>query len=254
MAADATDVTQCRTAVFVGESTSRAGLLAVRAASVSDAPIVDEISSREIARGALKSFDAVVFPGGSGKAQALELGDDGCSEVVRFVRDGGGYLGICGGAYLASLRPKWSLKILAEPILETDPAKEVAPRENFWFRGDREVVVSVELTPPGCNFFGSSLPQRLGVAYHNGPIFNLNEGASNVVILAEYRSEVSYRKEQIGTMIHTPAMLMTTYGRGRVFAVSPHLEMHDNYASGIRKILQWLCIGTRARRSRADSF
>ena len=49
----------------------------------------------------LKPFDAVVFSGGSGSAQAEAIGEAGRNNVREYVRGGGGYLGICAGAYLA---------------------------------------------------------------------------------------------------------------------------------------------------------
>jgi putative intracellular protease/amidase len=47
-------------------------------------------------------FDLVVFPGGSGSRQAAALEQEGRGAVWRFVEAGGGYLGVCVGAYLAA--------------------------------------------------------------------------------------------------------------------------------------------------------
>ena len=51
---------------------------------------------------ALAQFDLVVFPGGSGSRQAAALEQEGRGAVWRFVEAGGGYLGVCVGAYLAA--------------------------------------------------------------------------------------------------------------------------------------------------------
>ena len=46
------------------------------------------------------AFDVVVFPGGSGNAQAEAIGPTGIAALRAFVADGGGYIGTCGGAFL----------------------------------------------------------------------------------------------------------------------------------------------------------
>src|SRR5687767_8592073 len=56
---------------------------------------------------ALKEADVVIFTGGSGSKQGNAIGEAGRAEVQRFVRDGGGYVGICAGAYLACSKFSW---------------------------------------------------------------------------------------------------------------------------------------------------
>ena len=47
------------------------------------------------------AIDVVVFPGGGGTTEASGLGPAGLAAVKAFVAAGGGYVGICAGAYLA---------------------------------------------------------------------------------------------------------------------------------------------------------
>jgi len=47
-------------------------------------------------------FDAVIFPGGSARTQSETIGRGGREKIIEFVKNGGGYLGICAGAYLGS--------------------------------------------------------------------------------------------------------------------------------------------------------
>ena len=54
---------------------------------------------------ATQHFDAVVFAGGSGAAQARSIGAAGRALVRSFVGQGGGYVGICAGAYMATRAP-----------------------------------------------------------------------------------------------------------------------------------------------------
>jgi len=57
------------------------------------------VGPEDIRNGALNQFNAVMFTGGSGSAQAKALGDDGRKKVKQFVDEGGGYLGICAGTF-----------------------------------------------------------------------------------------------------------------------------------------------------------
>jgi len=50
----------------------------------------------------LTHFDAVIFPGGSARTQSEAMGIKGREKIIEFVKSGGGYLGICAGAYLGS--------------------------------------------------------------------------------------------------------------------------------------------------------
>src|SRR5262245_30716606 len=54
------------------------------------------VKGPEIASGVLKDFDVVIFSGGSGSKQAAGIGEKGREEVQKFVKGGGGYIGICG--------------------------------------------------------------------------------------------------------------------------------------------------------------
>ena len=65
----------------------------IRCRIISAADVQDEL--------ALRGFDVLVVPGGSAGQQAEELGPAGLGNIRQFVRRGGGYCGICAGAYLA---------------------------------------------------------------------------------------------------------------------------------------------------------
>jgi hypothetical protein len=60
-------------------------------------PVPDPIRENELAKKNLGNYDAVMVPGGGG----LNLADADKEALLRFVREGGGYVGICGGAVTA---------------------------------------------------------------------------------------------------------------------------------------------------------
>ena len=117
---------------------------------------VVNVGAEEIAAGSLANFDLVVFPGGSGSRQAAAIGEHGRDQVRQFVERGGGYFGICAGAYLCTSGFEWGLNIL--------DAKTVSP---LWRRGS--ATLQMELTPAGREIFGEG-PALRDVRYNNGPI------------------------------------------------------------------------------------
>jgi putative intracellular protease/amidase len=93
-----------RIAVFQGDGVgpSAEDLLSVLENTGSTELVVSRISAEEIRAGELSEFDVLIHPGGSGSKQGKALGESGREAVTQFVRDGGGYLGVCGGAYLTT--------------------------------------------------------------------------------------------------------------------------------------------------------
>jgi putative intracellular protease/amidase len=118
---------------------------------------VARISTDQILKNKMNSFDVVIFSGGSGGAQGKSLGADGREKVRTFIQDGGGYVGICAGAYLASADYDWSLHILDAKVLD----------RSHWARGFGDV--ELKLSASGRDSL--SLPSdRTTVYYHQGPI------------------------------------------------------------------------------------
>jgi glutamine amidotransferase-like uncharacterized protein len=60
---------------------------------------VMHVGAEVIAASSLANFDVAIFPGGSGSKQAAAIGERGRDQVRQFVERGGGYIGICAGAY-----------------------------------------------------------------------------------------------------------------------------------------------------------
>lgn len=62
----------------------------------------DLVSASDVRAGALEGYGALVVPGGWASNKIKALGEGGAAAIVEFVRDGGNYFGICGGAGLAT--------------------------------------------------------------------------------------------------------------------------------------------------------
>lgn len=175
----------------------------------------------------LSEFDAIIFSGGSGSAQSKAIGDAGRENVRKFVEKGGGYLGICAGAYLACAGFDWGLGILN--------AKTVSPK---WQRGGG--MVRMELTDEGRAFFGP-VSGPFTIRYNNGPIIT-PLGRANLPayqVAGYFRTEMAKNGTPVGVMVNSPAAAFAPYGKGRVITLSPHSEDTPGLENVIPRALAW---------------
>jgi phosphoribosylformylglycinamidine (FGAM) synthase-like amidotransferase family enzyme len=77
------------------------GLMGRKAVTEAGLPF-DILRSEEIRQGALSRYRMLYVPGGWASQKLIALGDRGQEEIRRFVDEGGNYLGICGGAGMAT--------------------------------------------------------------------------------------------------------------------------------------------------------
>jgi len=190
--------------------------------------VVQRVGPAEIRKGALKQFDVLIMPGGSGSKQGRTLGNDGCAAVVKFVNSGGGYAGFCAGCYLASNNYTWSLKIIDAEVID----------RKHWKRGKGQV--KIELTAEGRRLLGDH-SGLLDIRYANGPLLAPAQDANipDFEALAIYRSEIAKNGAPEGVMKDTPAIVIGRFGQGRVFCSSPHPEYTDGLESFVHRAVRW---------------
>ena len=97
------------------------GLMARQALMEAGLPF-DMLDSEEIRRGALSRYRIIFVPGGWASNKMAALGDQGQAEIRRFVENGGSYLGICGGAGMATEEGLGLLPIVRKPTAERVPS------------------------------------------------------------------------------------------------------------------------------------
>ena len=201
--------------------------------------LMRRVGVADIRDGVLGQFDMVIFPGGSGSKQAAALEEEGREVVKQFVEAGGGYVGICAGAFLAASNYSWSLGISNhKTFCETIDVSGIG-RKSMWFRGG-SAPVTMELTDEGRKILGD-FEGVFEVRYQNGPIMSPmgREGLGNFRSLSHFRSEVSKYKPQEGTMVNTPAVIVGEYGNGRVLCISPHPESTDALNRLVQNAVRW---------------
>ncbi len=187
-----------------------------------------EVSPQEISAGVLTNYDAVIFAGGSGSRQAAALGADGQAQVREFVAKGGGYIGICGGAYLALCGKEGRLRLI-----------NAIPLSSQWRRG--RATLKWELTGPGAGVFGP-VKSPGEVLYHNGPVVGPAKDASLPPYepLAFFRTETAQNDTPKGIMVDSPAIFAAAFQKGRVVCISPHPEQTAGLENIVPQAVAWV--------------
>lgn len=193
------------------------------------------VCPEDIREGALQGCEGVMFPGGSGRGIANALRPEGVQIVREFVHAGGGFFGVCAGAYFAGAGlPEYTGMI---DYIHHQP----------WAKGS--TVLKLELTPEGVALMGEEFA-TIETRYNNGPVF-LKVPAS-VTVLATFASPSTDRRGVVHeVMVGTPAIQSATWGKGRILTISPHPEGNSAFNAMVGRCIGWTIgrdpAGIRAR-------
>lgn len=220
-----------RVALFIDEGTEASEFRKEFRRNTDPSIIYQKVNGEDIGSGILRNFDALVIPGGSATTEAYSMGPAAREEVRRFVREGGIYLGVCAGAYLASKLKDCYLGML--PLKTLD--------EEHWYRTSGAPLVDVELTEAGMEVFGIK-ERNVRIVYEDGPIFAppFEPTDPSFAPLGFFRSEVVAPGGQPGVMIGAPAIIFSKYGRGAILVISPHPEETPGMKQAELRALRWL--------------
>ena len=226
------DEQSIRVAIFDGDGVGPSALPLI--AAIEEAKehpfLISRITAAEIQAGKLAQVDVLVHPGGSGGGQGKALGETGRKATRDFVHQGGGYLGVCGGAYLATNDYEWSLNLIDAKVVD----------KRHWARGVGDV--QLQLSPAGSAFFRH--PEReLSIHYAQGPLLARPEwddpNVPDYESLAVFKTEIALKGAPQGVMARTSAAVHAQYGRGRVFCFSPHPELTEGLHHLIPLTVRW---------------
>lgn len=191
-----------------------------------------KINPDSICQGKLAHYSMLLMPGGRFDAVGQNLGAEGISMIKTYVNSGGGYFGICGGAYFASAQCIWR-GWSGEPRINFQysalglfngtadgPIEDFAPS----YRDVSCHVKIVDKTHPIIR----ELPDTIIYVYDHGPMF-ITENESRATVLG--------RSEKGDKML----LVATQYGQGRVFLTSGHPEFDGSKKSWIlvESVVQW---------------
>ena len=222
-----------KVAVFEGDGVGKSctNLLTILDNSSKIQLEVSRVTTADIVAGKLDEFDVLIHPGGSGSKQGNDLGEDGRQQVRQFVSQGGGFLGVCAGAYLATNDYTWSLNLIDAKVVD----------RKHWARGTG--TVQLELSPSGQDLFKAK-SSELEIFYGQGPLLARREWDDPKIpdyeSLAIYGSEIAKNGAPNGIMKGTSAAVRCDYGKGRVFCFSAHPELTEGLHYLIPTVVQWL--------------
>ncbi len=222
-----------KVAVFDGEGVGKSctNLIAALTKSGKADFKLTRITTRDILNGGLSQVDVLIHSGGSGSKQGNDLGEEGRKIVRQYVDQGGGFLGVCAGAYLATNDYSWSLNLIDAKVLD----------RKHWARGMG--TVQLELSPSGQELFQIA-ESTLDIYYGQGPLLARREWddpkTPDYESLAIYASEIAKNGAPSGIMKGTSAAVRCKYGKGKVFCFSAHPELTEGLHHLIPTVVNWL--------------
>jgi glutamine amidotransferase-like uncharacterized protein len=219
-----------RVAIFSDAGVTKAGVKQVeRCLPESEGFRVKTINAEQIRDGALKDFDVLIHGGGSASKQGETLGDKGRDAVKKFVDGGGGFIGICAGAYLASAEYPWSLGVLDATVIDRP----------HWARGEGDV--KLRLTSAGQKALQPD-KETCTIHFENGPLLGpgKKDDIEDYEPLAAYETEMRKNDAPVGIMKGTTAIARGKFGKGRVLCFSPHPEKTPGREAFLQSAVRWV--------------
>jgi glutamine amidotransferase-like uncharacterized protein len=173
----------------------------------------ERIDAQDVKNGVLDNFRLLCVPGGNMYSYAEELSSTGVENIKSFVRHGGGYIGICGGAYFAAEKVVWQGNQLPMRSLEFFPGTAQGPFDEIAPYPDSTMcLVNMVDTEHAIT---KSIPDSAWILYYWGPAL-MPEADADVDTLGKY------------DIIGEPAIIALEYGSGRVFLIGTHPEIEED--------------------------
>lgn len=154
------------------------------------------VDEQDIRGGGLEDCSLLIVPGGYTARYVDALGEEGFGQIRKFVSGGGGYIGICAGAYIAARNVEVPGRPSGLGIIEIRNEREAG-------RGLRTITIARPEHPVVKGYAG-----KVGIWYQNGPMMEAGQGVETLAVYGEGGA----------------AIVCSAYGQGRVVIFSPHPE------------------------------
>lgn len=174
---------------------------------------VELVNAEYINDNGLGAFRILCIPGGNMYDYAQDISSKGKENIRNFVHDGGGYIGICGGAYFAAEKVFWLGSQLAMTPLglfagtATGPVNGIMPYPNY-------TMCKVNIINHEHSITQSEQDSEI-MLYYWGPALISNANA-NVTILGNYDEG------------NQTAIVAFEYFHGKVFLIGAHPEIEED--------------------------
>ena len=155
-----------------------------------------QVGEQDIRKGRLEDCSLLIVPGGYTARYVDALGEEGFERIREFVAGGGGYIGICAGAYIAARNVEVPGRPPGLGIIEVRNERKAG-------RGLRTITIAKPEHPMVKGYEG-----EIDIWYQNGPMMEAGEGVETLAV---------YEKG-------SAAIVCAIYGEGKVVIFSPHPE------------------------------
>ena len=193
------------------------------------------VDAADVRAGALANADLYIAPGGGSSTQAKTLQPLGCSNLVAFVRNGGGYFGTCAGNYLAMSYAPNEKKGRGRIGMLPYEAQQ-SP-----YRGGAELLIRFT---DKAGMLGLKPKSLRTVRYHGGPVPlpHAPIPGADIHEIATYACDgvYAFNTNTAPTMAGRPAVIAGTLDKGRIVCTSPHPESYTHTQDIIRGGLKYI--------------
>ena len=178
---------------------------------------VFDLNARQIRNGYLKYCDVLVMPGGEGSIQSKTLEEKGRRNIVNYVENGGGYYGICAGAYLGAEVEQGFEQFKYLELIPAVPDHH----GHGWARG--AAMMNLKTTVEGEKYFPKL--DRFTCDYFQGPVLSIHGDVSKCKVLVQFAGSVDHKiPESKDFMPGMAAIVVGKRKEGTVVLCSPHPE------------------------------
>ncbi len=188
------------------------------------------LSPADIINGKLNETDAIIFPGGSGSKELNSLGKIGQQKVINYIKNGGGAIGICAGAYMMCQTKGYpSLKI--GDVIHLD--------RPHYARG--RGLIEFSLNEEGLKIFPELKGKPQFIQYYDGPIMAPLNHDKSFRPVAVYVTDIHPNKgDPIGLTPGKLFMYHQKVGQGKIFAIGGHPESTPGIRFMIPRMARWV--------------
>ena len=196
------------------------------------------VRAEDVRAGCLEAYSFVFVPGGWSSNKLKTLGDEGSEAIRGFVRDGGGYLGVCGGAGLATSEGLGLLDVHRKPTTERVPSfsgriRVKTQKHDIW-DGMPDSIFHAWWPPQfGDMGRGIRVLARYGKALSDSFSSDLNPG--DIAITNNWTELEQIYKINLdpSRIAYEPAVVEGRYGEGKVILSLIHFDTIDDCNGGI---------------------